>query len=170
MELSDSPIGPNVTRFNVETVDGCTEFPSYNGFFSTNANKKSVWTAFNKIYEYVKENKAVLFHCSQGKDRTGCLAYILLGMIGVSETDARRDYGFTYYSDADDEICMSTASNKAGYAGLNSYIYNKLPSGDTFQDRCKAYMISCGTLAGDSEAKSKVNEFVSIMTEDVEVF
>jgi protein-tyrosine phosphatase len=34
----------------------------------------------------------LVFHCSQGKDRTGILAAVLLSLMGVSEADIIRDY------------------------------------------------------------------------------
>ena len=33
-----------------------------------------------------------MFHCAAGKDRTGLLAALLLGLLGVSETDILVDY------------------------------------------------------------------------------
>lgn len=36
--------------------------------------------------------EAVLFHCTQGKDRTGVAALLLLSALGVSEADALEDY------------------------------------------------------------------------------
>lgn len=96
MSITDSTIGPKVERY-CPNANGYAAFPSYGDMFSTDS-KKAVYAAFNKIYESIIDNKPVLFHCSQGKDRTGCLTYILLGMLGVSELNAKRDYGFTYYS------------------------------------------------------------------------
>ncbi len=37
-------------------------------------------------------NHPLVFHCSAGKDRTGILAAILLGTLGVSDKDIIRDY------------------------------------------------------------------------------
>lgn len=36
-----------------------------------------------------------VFHCMAGKDRTGLLAAILLGLLGVSDDDVTRDYALT---------------------------------------------------------------------------
>jgi protein-tyrosine phosphatase len=38
------------------------------------------------------DNIPLIFHCSAGKDRTGILAAILLGVLGVSEIDIIKDY------------------------------------------------------------------------------
>lgn len=39
--------------------------------------------------------ESVLWHCVQGKDRTGIAAYLLLAALGASEDDAREDYFLT---------------------------------------------------------------------------
>ncbi len=41
------------------------------------------------------ENGCTLFHCVAGKDRTGILAMLILGMLGVSEEDIMEDYLLT---------------------------------------------------------------------------
>lgn len=37
----------------------------------------------------------MIFHCSAGKDRTGILAALLLGVLGVPDEDIARDYALT---------------------------------------------------------------------------
>ena len=38
------------------------------------------------------------FHCHGGSDRTGTLAFLLEGLLGVSESDLSKDFELTYYS------------------------------------------------------------------------
>jgi protein-tyrosine phosphatase len=40
-------------------------------------------------------NHPLVFHCSAGKDRTGVLAAILLGTLGVADEDIARDYSLS---------------------------------------------------------------------------
>lgn len=49
---------------------------------------------FGDIIREILENgeKAVLFHCSAGKDRTGILAAMILSCLGVGEADIRKNY------------------------------------------------------------------------------
>ena len=49
---------------------------------------------FGDIIREILENgeKAVLFHCSAGKDRTGILAAMILSCLGVTEEDIRDNY------------------------------------------------------------------------------
>ena len=43
----------------------------------------------------------VLFHCTAGKDRTGVVAMLLLGILGVSDEDILEDYIYTNATGAD---------------------------------------------------------------------
>ena len=163
---AESNIGPGVPRYCVDT--SYAAFPSYTGFTSNTENKKSVWAAFKQIHDRVTKTnpEAVLFHCSHGKDRTGSLAYVLLGALGVSEKDARRDFGFTWYLEAKSDVAMDTAGGD-GYEGLTKLL-NALPSGSTFKARCVAYLKACGTAAGDSDPEGKITAFQNAMLEAVE--
>ena len=166
LKKAESNIGPGVPRYCVDT--SYAAFPSYTGFTSNTENKKSVWAAFKQIHDRVTKTnpEAVLFHCSHGKDRTGSLAYVLLGALGVSETDARRDFGFTWYLEAKSDVAMDTAGGD-GYKGLTKLL-NALPSGSTFKARCVAYLKACGTAAGDSDPEGKITAFQNAMLEAVE--
>ena len=57
-------------------------------------DKKEYWTKiFSVIYE--NEDGAILWHCQQGKDRTGLLAAILEYTLGLSSDEIMNDYLFT---------------------------------------------------------------------------
>ena len=51
-----------------------------------------------KIFRFILENadKCILFHCQAGKDRTGILAMLLLGVCGVSKEDIVANYEVTH--------------------------------------------------------------------------
>ncbi len=48
-----------------------------------------------KIITHRPEDGALLYHCTEGKDRTGIISDILLRLLGVSEEDIYEDYVFT---------------------------------------------------------------------------
>lgn len=51
-----------------------------------------------QIFEIIEENldKTILFHCTAGKDRTGIIAMLLLGLVSVSDEDIIANYVVTY--------------------------------------------------------------------------
>ena len=55
----------------------------------------------NYIFECVKNNKPVYFHCHIGADRTGCLGFLIEGLLGVSESDIYKEYELTTFSALD---------------------------------------------------------------------
>ena len=57
---------------------------------------------FAKIFQLFtkRENYPILMHCSGGRDRTGTLAFLLNGLLGVSEDDLCRDWEASCFSDS----------------------------------------------------------------------
>ena len=61
------------------------------------SNGKPVRQAIEMIMKaVVEENKGVLFNCNFGRDRTGTIAYILEGILGVNLEDRKTDFELTY--------------------------------------------------------------------------
>ena len=57
-----------------------------------------VRTAVERIMTgVVNENKNVLFNCNIGRDRTGTIAYIIEGILGVNIEDCKTDFELTYF-------------------------------------------------------------------------
>ncbi len=58
--------------------------------------------AINNIFKFLSDenNYPIYFHCNAGADRTGTLAFLINGLLGVSYEDLTRDFettSFTYY-------------------------------------------------------------------------
>ena len=65
--------------------------------FTMNSNQISQYKAmFEKLAN--KDNYPFYFHCSAGADRTGTLAFLLYGLLGVSYDDIRPEYELTTFS------------------------------------------------------------------------
>lgn len=78
-------------------------------------------------------NYPIDFHCSIGKDRTGCLSYLVEGLMGASEENLMRDYMFTNFSKAGwckpadiNEKYGKTLSEYENGSSLQEKIYNYL--------------------------------------------
>lgn len=52
---------------------------------------------FEKVVELLRQDKKVLFHCTYGADRTGTFAFMLLGLLGATESDMAKDYELTNF-------------------------------------------------------------------------
>ena len=62
-------------------------------------NSKSTYkTALRFVLTCVKNDKPVYFHCAIGRDRTGTLAFLLEGVLGMSKSDIYKDYELTNFS------------------------------------------------------------------------
>ena len=62
-------------------------------------NAKSTYkTALQFVLTCVKNDRPVYFHCAIGRDRTGTLAFLLEGVLGMSKSDIYKDYELTNFS------------------------------------------------------------------------
>ena len=62
-------------------------------------NSQSTYkAALQYVFSCVKNDKPVYFHCAIGRDRTGTLAFLLEGVLGMSKSDIYKDYELTNFS------------------------------------------------------------------------
>ncbi|MBO4340789.1 MAG: tyrosine-protein phosphatase [Bacteroidales bacterium] len=62
------------------------------------AYKAKTKECFMFVYNSVKAGKGVYFHCSLGRDRTGTMGVLILGVLGVREGDISKEYELTYFA------------------------------------------------------------------------
>lgn len=101
---------------------------------------------FAKIFAIFtkRENYPVLMHCSGGRDRTGTLAFLLNGLLGVSEEDLCRDWESSIF--ADDGM-------KFQFDRLQRLIdYLKSMPGETINERIESYVRGCGVSSDEIAA------------------
>lgn len=93
---------------------------------------------FAKIFRVFTDerNYPVLMHCSGGRDRTGTLAFLLNGLLGVSEDDLLRDWEASVFSD--DGMGFNSERVKGFLAYLQAY------PGDDMKTKVEGYVKSCG--------------------------
>ena len=101
-----------------------------------------------------EENYPILMHCSGGRDRTGTLAFLLNGLLGVSEDDLCRDWESTIFFDAGSRFTSERIT------GLLDYL--KTYSGETINAKIEAYFRSCGI------SVEEIESFRSLMLEKPE--
>ena len=118
------------------------------------------------IFDCVDQNKPVYFHCSLGRDRTGTVAMLTLGILGVPEGDISQEYEVTQfaphgYATSDGEKTKMT--RLADYDGAANVIWDYAKNSDgtfrSFQDGVNAYLLEIGISQED------IDKFKSNMLE-----
>ena len=138
--------------------DVATESPLGSDVWFTIADKAAsyaltpveTWQLYLRcIIDAVTHREPVYFHCTVGADRTGTLACVLEGLLGMSQSDIDKDYELTtFYSGSD---ALARRRNEPEWIGLINAI--KAVSGDTFRDKCVHFAVgTCGMSMADINA------------------
>ena len=133
-DLSESPLGPGI-RLILRSSYG------YKGIFS-GIGKKTMAENIRVFCD--KANYPIYFHCISGADRTGSLAYVLLGALGVPRHDIETDWESTFYPDIPDDINEADPEFWRRESHLTDGIGKYGKPGDTWQRRCELYLLDCG--------------------------
>lgn len=140
--------------------DVVTESPLGNDVWFTIADK-AAWYALTPVATWqlylrcvidaVTHREPVYFHCTAGADRTGTLACVLEGLLGMSQGDIDKDYELTcFYSGAETDA-RARRRNESEWKGLINAINSV--SGDTFRDKCVHFAVeTCGMSMADINA------------------
>ena len=83
-----------MTIFNAAYEGGLLGEALYEKFLLTGYGRRA-WKAFFKALLALEEGRAVLWHCTDGKDRTGCAAMLVLFALGADRDTVLRDYLLT---------------------------------------------------------------------------
>lgn len=93
--ITASPLGGSVEYYH-QSLD------FYANAVSTSAASARTVGVIKKVMACVAANKPCYFHCMSGADRTGTIAYLLLSLLGVSQSDKDKEYELTAFSDETD--------------------------------------------------------------------
>ena len=134
-----SPLGKDVNYINISA-------PLYGGL--KDEDKQEAFAQEIRVFTD-EANYPVYFHCAIGRDRTGTLAIVLLGLLGVPEKLIERDYemSFLSYSGSADKTPVETMLGNFDYT-VN---YLKTFGGKTFKDNVENYLKSIGITAEEIE-------------------
>ena len=142
-DMSASPLGPKV-KFVLRSS------PCYASIF-TDGGKKTMAENFRVFCD--RANYPIYFHCIGGADRTGSLAYVLNGVLGVDRHELETDWEATFYPvfpemrkdyTGEDYWCREQHFDN-GFAK-----YGK--EGDSWNRRIELYLIDCGVTRDEIEA------------------
>ncbi len=149
-DMKGSPIGSAVNWINNSSA-------AYDKIF-TDYGKEM--TAFNFRVFCNPDNYPILFHCIGGADRTGSLAYVLNGVLGVDRHELETDWETTFYP--------ILPEMRGDYTGHDYWCgewhfdegFAKYGDADTpWQKRIELYLIDCGI------TQQEIDTFRSLMLE-----
>ena len=139
------------------TLKDCIDYLHADGNWYSLADK-SKWKAhISFIFDAIKTNRNVWFHCAGGLDRTGTLACVLEGLLGVSQSDIDKDYELGCFYSGCGTDSTARRRNESEWTGLIGEInaYN----GSSFRDKCVNFVASLGFSA------EEINAFRAAMIE-----
>ena len=110
----------------------------YNGVVQDSDRYPMTVAALEQIIDSVIQGRPVFIHCAAGADRTGTIAVLLEGLLGVSRSDIDKDYELTTFGS--DNGLRSRAFDE--YLSLMYGI--SLAGGDTFEDQCINWFLKAG--------------------------
>lgn len=103
------------------------------------------------VIDAVTHREPVYFHCTAGADRTGTLACVLEGLLGMSQPDIDKDYELTTFYSGSGTDALARRRNEPEWKGLINAI--NAVSGDTFRDKCVHFAVgTCGMSMTDINA------------------
>lgn len=112
----------------------------------------ATWQAYLRcVIDAVTHREPVYFHCTAGADRTGTLACVLEGLLGMSQSDIDKDYELTTFYSGSGSDATARRRNESDWKGLINAI--NAVSGDTFRDKCVHFAVgTCGMSLADINA------------------
>lgn len=145
-EMTESPLGSDVWYTRTQ------QFAWYS------LTPVATWQTYLRcVIDAVTHREPVYFHCTAGADRTGTLACVLEGILGMSQSDIDKDYELTCFYSGTGTDNDARRRNETDWTGLINAI-NAVP-GDSFRDKCVHFAVgTCGMSMSD------INAFRAAMT------
>ena len=146
--ITTSPLGAGVEYFH-QSLD------FYANAVSTSAASARTVAVLKKVMACVAANKPCYFHCMSGSDRTGTIAYILLSLLGVSQSDKDKEYELTAFSDEADGKRFRNSNynvtNGNGWYPLIKY-FRDTYTGENDNEKVVAWAVANGITAAEINA------------------
>ena len=97
-----SVLGDDVSYHQLPMLYGGNNILTFVGNYSGDSYDYNNPAEIKNFFEILADenNYPIDFHCSIGKDRTGCLAYLVEALLGFDQETLYRDYMFTNFADA----------------------------------------------------------------------
>jgi protein tyrosine/serine phosphatase len=151
----DKDLGCGTSAFGF-TLGEDYYFAAANDFTAANlsesATQQRIKEEFDFILNHFRQGKGVYFHCAWGADRTGMLAFLLEGVLGLTIDQIYKDYELTSFSAA------PGATNRLKTSFQDRIDVILALEGETLRDKFENYFLnSLGVSAED------INYFRNVM-------
>ena len=146
--ITASPLGGSVEYYH-QSLD------FYANAVSTSAASARTVAVLKKVMACVAANKPCYFHCMSGSDRTGTIAYLLLSLLGVSQSDKDKEYELTAFSDeADGKRFRNTNYNVTNGNGWYPLIkhFRDTYTGENDNEKVVAWAVANGITTAEINA------------------
>ena len=128
---TESGFGPAVDMLHVDMTWGSLEFQKTSGHIKA---------ILDPLFDYVLADKPTYFHCSAGADRTGVVALLIEGILGVSQSDIDKDYELTCFFTG----LGNNARSRERTAWTREITYINTFAGTTFQEKIMNLLLASG--------------------------
>lgn len=147
-DLAESPLGPSVKLIIRPSWDYARIF--------TDPGKKVMAANFREFCD--RANYPIYFHCIGGADRTGALAYVLNGVLGVDRHELETDWESTFYPRIPD--ANPDRKSKCRESHFNDGFARYGKEDDSWNQRIELYLLDCGV------KPEEIETFRNIMLEE----
>ena len=130
---------------------------AYTSVLTKTTQWSKIKSVFVRILNDVKSGGCALMHCFAGTDRSGTIAALLLGVLGVCEGDIIKDWEMTSMCCWFNRVRISDWETREVVRqecpeGQLRQFFQKMKAtygknGETFQKQCEAYLKKCGFTA-----------------------
>ena len=152
---SSRPLGEDVGYVNV----ACPWYSTGDNGIWANETTKSEFAKAIKVFAN-EENYPIIFHCALGRDRTGTLALVLEGLLGLDVNTLIMEYELSVFSSQGTLGSTSYAGLRNNILGTYNYINNNY-TGEDFSDKVASFLIEIGV------TQAEIDSIRSIMLEEV---
>lgn len=104
------------------------------------------YNSIKKFFSYLADesNYPIIYHCNIGTDRTGLFAFLVNGLLGVSEENLYRDYLFSNFGDIGTARTLNNI--KSYHQKINTY------KGSTFAEKIENCLLDIGVRQEEIDA------------------
>lgn len=140
----------DLTNDGTPAYGSALRYTTYSSSPMYSISDTSAWRVYLRaIFDSVLYGDPAVFHCAMGADRTGTMACILEGLLGVSQSDIDKDYELTSF--------YAIRARNGNYQGGTSdwaHLIGQIQAlnGSSFRDKCVSFVLSLGFSATEINA------------------